>query len=85
MDDKNKKVLGALCQSINQIKKMGLAAETVDTESFLGGDLGIDSIEMLEIWYELEQALGVTIDDEEKRNIFTLQEVVNVALTKVGG
>ena len=33
---------------------------------------------MLEIWYELEQRLGIRVDDSEKRDLYTLSDVVAV-------
>lgn len=84
MNEQTLKIVTAFCESLNQVKKTGLRPEDMTEESFLGGDLGIDSIEMLEIWYELEQRLGVTIDDAEKRDIYTVGEVAAVIAPKLG-
>ena len=48
----------------------------IGAASYLGGDLGVDSREMLEIWYEIEQRIGVRVDDAEKRDLYTLGDVV---------
>ena len=45
---------------------------------FLGGDLGIDSREMFEVWYELEERLGIKVEEGDKRDRYTLQDVVTV-------
>ena len=46
--------------------------------------LGVDSREMLEIWYELEQRLGIRVKDEEKRDLYTLGDVVAIVDAKLG-
>jgi acyl carrier protein len=78
MDVKDR-VLSAFCEVINALKKTGLRPEQLQPGLYLGGDLGIDSIEMLELWYDLEERLGVRITDLEKRNVYTVAQVLAVA------
>jgi acyl carrier protein len=47
-------------------------------DSYLGGELGIDSREMLEIWYEIEKKLDITVHDYDKRDAYTIQDVVRI-------
>lgn len=68
----------ALCAAINAVKRSALSADGLDTTQYLGGDLAIDSIEMLEIWFHTEKALGVRIPDEAKRDIYTLADALQV-------
>jgi acyl carrier protein len=75
--------LTTLLEVINDIKKTGFTLESVESDSYLGGDLGIDSREMLEIWYELEQRLGIRIQDADKRDLYTLADVVNLLEDKL--
>lgn len=75
--------LVALLQAINEVKQTGFTADSVDPEFYLGGDLGIDSREMLEIFYELEQRLDIRIDDGEKRDLYTLADVLQVLQLKL--
>jgi acyl carrier protein len=77
--------LSVLLQVINDIRKTGFTPETVQLDFYLGGDLGIDSREMLEIFYELEKRLGIFVDDSEKRDLYTLADVVKVLDSKLGG
>jgi len=75
---KHNDAMAMLLQAVNDIKKTGFTPDSVDPGFYLGGDLGIDSREMLEIWYELEQRLGIRVDDSEKRDLYTLSDVVSV-------
>ncbi|TVZ40313.1 acyl carrier protein [Alteromonadaceae bacterium 2753L.S.0a.02] len=68
---------------VNNIKKTAFSAEIIAPDFHLGGDLGIDSREMLEIWYDLEQALGIAVPDSEKRDLYTVQDVVSVLEEKL--
>lgn len=76
--------LALLLQAINDVKQTGFTADSVDVDFYLGGDLGIDSREMLEIFYELEQKLEIRVDDGEKRDLYTLADVVKVLELKLG-
>ncbi len=69
-----------ICDAINTVKKTAYEPAAVTSDLFLGGDLGVDSIEMLEIWFSLEKALGFKIADDDKRDIYTIDNVVDVLL-----
>ncbi|WP_369932930.1 acyl carrier protein [Xanthomonas tesorieronis] len=71
-------VYAEVLSAINEIKRTGFTVDTVEPDFYLGGDLGVDSREMLEIWYELEQRLSVRVADSDKRDRYTLQDVVDV-------
>lgn len=63
---------------INEVQNTAFSTENVDLDFYLGGELGIDSRQMLEIWYEIEKKLDVKVHDYLKRDIYTLEDVVNV-------
>lgn len=75
---KNEQMFEALLAVINNVKKTGFTTDSVEPDFYLGGDLGVDSKEMLEIWYELEQRLGIRVEDAEKRDLYTLKEVIDL-------
>lgn len=75
---KNEEMFEALLAVINNVKKTGFTTDSVEPDFYLGGDLGVDSKEMLEIWYELEQRLGIRVEDAEKRDLYTLKEVIDL-------
>lgn len=77
-------VLEQVLAAINDIKRTGFTEDTVEPDFYLGGDLGIDSREMLEIWYEIEQRFGIEIADADKRDRYTLQDVVDVLQPRLG-
>jgi acyl carrier protein len=80
---KSNEAMAMLLQVVNDIKKTGLTVDMVDPGFYLGGDLGIDSREMLEIFYEVEQRLDIRVDDSEKRDLYTLADVVALIEAKL--
>ena len=76
--------MAVLLEVINDIKKTGFTPDSVEPDFYLGGDLGIDSREMLEIWYELEKRLDVQVPDSEKRDLYTLADVLALLDGKLG-
>lgn len=68
----------AFCHAVNKVKRSALSAHTLELNQYLGGDLGIDSIEMLEIWFLIEKHCETQIPDEAKRDIYTVAEVLQV-------
>lgn len=80
---KQEHTLSAILDIVNDIKKTGFTLESVDQDSYLGGELGIDSMEMLEIWYEIEQHMHIRVNDAEKRDLYTLGDVVALVERKL--
>ncbi len=81
---KKDEVLQQVLEIINDIKFTAFSSETVELDYFLGGDLGIDSVEMLEVWYDIEQTLDVKVEDHEKRDLYTLKDVMAIVEQKLG-
>jgi acyl carrier protein len=80
---KPENLMAVVLEVINDVKRTGLTCESVEPEFYLGGDLGVDSREMLEIWYELEKILNVRVEDSEKRDLYTLADVVGILSHKL--
>lgn len=70
--------LAAFADALNAVKRTSHPHAALAPDRYLGGDLGIDSIEMLEIWFRAEKSLGMKIPDEAKRDIYTVGEVLAV-------
>ena len=51
-------------------------------EAKLIDDLGADSLTAVEITMELEEKLGITIDDDEVSTIVTIQDIINIVEAK---
>lgn len=52
-------------------------AETVTMEASLADDLGLDSIDAVELNIALEDALNVTIEDEALKEMKTVGDIVS--------
>ena len=70
-------LLTVFCDVVNDLKKTGFSADIVEEDWYLGGDIGIDSMDMLEIWYDIEKKLSLRIDDSMKRDVYTVKDVLD--------
>ncbi|ULR29567.1 acyl carrier protein [Dickeya fangzhongdai] len=74
--DAQKEILVVVLDIINGIKNTGFTPDVVELDSFIGGELGVDSVEMLESWYEIEKRLHIKVNDGDKRGIYTLGDLI---------
>lgn len=68
-------VLAGLAEIINE--DTGIAPESVQPEKSFTDDLDIDSITMMTIVVKAEEKFGVTIPDEEVKNLKTVGDAVS--------
>ncbi|WP_444993817.1 acyl carrier protein [Aliikangiella sp. IMCC44359] len=74
----NEKIFALILEVINEVQNTAFSIENVEPDYYLGGELGIDSREMLEIWYEIEKRLSVKVHDYDKRDVYTLKDVIDI-------
>ena len=58
------------------VETLGCEAEAVTPEAKLNEDLGADSLASVELVMALEEAVGVTIDDEALPNMKTVGDIM---------
>ena len=68
-------VLAGLADLVND--ETGIATENVQLEKSFTDDLDIDSISMMTIVVNAEEKFGVTIPDDEVKNLKTVQDAVD--------
>ena len=68
-------VLAGLAELIND--ETGIATDTIALEKSFTDDLDIDSISMMTIVVNAEEKFGVTIPDDEVKNLTTVGDAVN--------
>ena len=66
-----------LAQLITQKVDLRVALEQVKLDSRLREDLGMDSLAMTEMLYEIEDAFGATLDISRPEMLFTVRDAVN--------
>ena len=67
-------ILTGLAEIVNE--ETGLAPESVEMDKSFTDDLDIDSISMMTIVVNAEEKFGVTIPDEEVKNLKTVGDAV---------
>ena len=68
-------VLAGLAELVND--ETGIATDTVEMDKSFTDDLDIDSISMMTIVVNAEEKFGVTIPDDEVKNLKTVADAVN--------
>jgi acyl carrier protein len=58
------------------MEQLGVTAEKVEMESSFVGDLGADSLDIVELVMALEEEFNVSIPDEDAEKIKTVGEAV---------
>ena len=68
-------VLAGLAELVKD--ETGIATDTVELDKSFTDDLDIDSISMMTIVVNAEEKFGVTIPDDEVKNLKTVGDAVN--------
>lgn len=65
-------------QKVKEIimERLGVSEEKVTPEASFINDLGADSLDTVELMMELEEAFGVSIEDEEAEKIQTVKDAI---------
>lgn len=56
----------------------------IDEDSTFGGDLGADSIDMMQIFQCVEQELGIHIKDVDLEKVITVRDALHVIMDAIG-
>lgn len=67
-------ILAAMGEIVNEVA--GIPVEDVTLDKSFTDDLDIDSLSMVEIIYAAEEKFGVSIPDEESKNLKTVGDSV---------
>lgn len=65
---------------VNQVleEEFEIDAELLKPESLLYEDIGLDSLDAVDLIVMVDKQLGVRIEEEEARSIRTLEDVYNI-------
>jgi len=68
-----------IARRVNEIvsEQLGLAADEVPEDAAFSGDLGADTLDMVELVMAFEEEFGLEIDDEEAESLATVQDVID--------
>ena len=77
MSDVNQKVKEII------MERLGVSEEKITPEASFINDLGADSLDTVELMMELEEAFGVSIEDEEAEKIQTVKDAIDYLEKKI--
>jgi len=62
--------------------QLGVDPGRIVPEASIGGDLGADSLDIVELVMALEEQFGTEIPDEDTQKIVTVQDVINYVVSR---
>lgn len=65
-------------------EQLGLEAAEITADAKVRDDLGADSLDMVELVMELEEAFSLKIAEEEMKNVLSVQDVVDYITNNKG-
>ncbi len=75
MAKSEQEILAGVAELVNE--ETGLPVESVEMDKSFTDDLDIDSLSMTSIVVQAEDKFGVTIPDEDTKNLKTVRDVVS--------
>jgi acyl carrier protein len=78
-----KEVHATLLEIMGNIKGATYRLEDITEETYLSGDMGVDSIEMLEALHDLQKRFDIKIPESEMVDIYTICDVVNLVMHNI--
>lgn len=70
--------LVTLKQSVERLKKREIDMSELDESSELGDQLGLDSLDLLELRFDIEEAWSIRLEDHEAAQLRTVGDVVDL-------
>ena len=64
------------------IEKLGIEECEIPNDALFANDLGIDSLDLYEIFMEIERQLEIKIPDEDAENLHTVRSLINYIKNK---
>ena len=66
------------------VDKLGIEASCLEKKASFSDDLGLDSLDILETFAELEKEFDIKITDEDAEKLTTVGSVIDYVLVKRG-
>ncbi len=64
-------------------KELKIEPEGINDNAHIGNDLGIDSADMINFLYDIEDAFGIEVSDEDASDNLTVKSMANLVKEKV--
>jgi acyl carrier protein len=64
---------------------LGVEASKITPEARFGDDLKADSLDLVELVMALEEEFDISVDEEELKDVATVQQAYDLVTSKIGG
>jgi acyl carrier protein len=65
------------------VYKLGLEEQQLTSKADLRDDLGIDSLDLIELQMEIEKKFGIKISEEESEKLYTVGNIIHFVKNKI--
>ena len=69
-----------LVNAISKVKRTTYDVANIAEDDYLGGDLGVTSVEMLECMYDIQKELEIEIADTKLVDLYTVKDVIDLII-----
>jgi acyl carrier protein len=76
------RILDQLTHSVRKLRGKRVETANLTEDALLGADLGLDSLDMLEVRFDIEDAWKIEISDSEAEALSSVRDVVDKILAK---
>jgi acyl carrier protein len=66
------------------VDKLGVESSSLERKASFSDDLGLDSLDILETFTELEKEFDINISDEDAERLYTVGSVIDYIIAKRG-
>lgn len=77
-------MIETLKRSVERLKKRQINMKEMTEDSELFNQLGLDSLDLLEMRFDIEESWNIQLEDKEAANLRTVRDVVDLIQNKVG-
>ena len=64
-------------------KKLKIKPDGINDNAHVGNDLGIDSADMINVLYDIEDAFSIKMSDDEASDNLTIKSLANLVKAKI--
>lgn len=76
-------IIERLKRSVQRLKGRQYNLDQMTEDATLFEELGLDSLDLLEMRFDIEEAWSIKLDDQEAERLRTVRDVVNLIQQKV--
>lgn len=71
-------IVSTIINTVEKLKNQTYNRDEITEETYLGGDMGVSSVEMLEAMFDIQKELNIQVPEQELADLYTIADVTNL-------